>query len=94
LFRARFLELPESLVSKEMELNFYIKMLEFTDSMNQVLKRGKQEKAHQEKLIEHLMMQGPRPSSSLKKLAKVNIPSAFFGLGKAKKVKEHLLVIY
>ena len=36
-------------------------------------------------------MQGPRPSSSTKKLAKVNMPSTFSGLGKARKVKEFLL---
>ena len=37
------------------------------------------------------MMQGARPSSSTKKLAKVNMPSTFSGLGKARKVKEFLL---
>ena len=37
------------------------------------------------------MMQGARPSSSTKKLANVNMPSTFSGLGKARKVKEFLL---
>ena len=36
-------------------------------------------------------MQGARPSSSTKKLAKVNMPNNFSGLGKARKVKEFLL---
>ena len=37
------------------------------------------------------MMQGARPSSSTKKLAKVNMPSTFSRLGKARKVKEFCL---
>ena len=35
-------------------------------------------------------MQGARPFSSTKKLAKVNMPSTFSGFGKARKVKEFL----
>jgi hypothetical protein len=35
-------------------------------------------------MIELLMMQGARPSFSTKKLAKVNMPSTFPGLGKAR----------
>ena len=42
-------------------------------------------------MIDLLMMQGARSSSSTKKLAKVNMPSTFSGLGKARKVKEFLL---
>jgi hypothetical protein len=72
-------------------LKFQLKMLEFMDSMNQELKRDKDERACQNKMIELLMMQGARPSSSTKKLAKVNMPSTFSGLGKARKVKEFLL---
>ena len=66
-------------------------MLEFMDSLNQELKRMKEKKNRQERLIEHLLMQGSRPSSSTKKLAKVNMPSTFSRLGKARKVKEFLL---
>jgi hypothetical protein len=42
-------------------------------------------------MIEFLMMQGARPSFSTKKLAKVNMPRTFSGLGKARKVKECFL---
>jgi hypothetical protein len=73
------------------ESAFQMKMLEFINTVNQELKRRKEERDRQEKLIELLMMQGSRPSSSTKKLAKVNMPSTFSGLGKAKKVKEFLL---
>ena len=66
-------------------------MLEFMDTLNQELKRIKEDRIRQEKLIEHLLTQEARPSSSTKKLAKVNIPSTFSGLRKAKKVKEFLL---
>lgn len=38
-------------------------------------------------------MQGARPSSSKKKLAKINMPSIFLGIDKARKVKELLLEI-
>jgi hypothetical protein len=48
-------------------------MFEFMDYVNQELKQGEQEKACQDKLIERLIMQGPKSSSSVKKLAKVNI---------------------
>ena len=37
------------------------------------------------------MVQGPSLSSLIKKLSKLNMPSTYFGLGKAKKVKEFLL---
>ena len=36
-------------------------------------------------------MQDARPFFSTKKLAKVNMPSSFFGLEKARKLKEFLL---
>ena len=71
-------------------LSFQFKMLEFMDSMRQEIKCEKEEKAQQDKMIKLLMMQGARPSSSTKKLAKVNMPSTFFGLGTARKVKEFL----
>jgi hypothetical protein len=66
-------------------------MLEFMDIVNQELKHGKDKRARQDKMIELLMMQRARPSSSTKKLAKVNMPTTFSGLGKARKVKEFLL---
>jgi hypothetical protein len=69
-------------------LKFQLKMLEFMDSVNQELKRGKDKGVRQEKMIEFLMMQGVRPSSLTKKLAKVNMPITFSGLGKAKKIKD------
>ena len=62
------------------DVNFRIKMLEFMDNVNQELKRTQEKSARQEKLIEHLLMQGSKPSSSTKKLAKVNMPSTFSGL--------------
>jgi hypothetical protein len=37
------------------------------------------------------MVQGPSSSPLIKKLSKVNMPSTYFGLGKAKKVKEFFL---
>lgn len=89
--RSRPLESPEGVERHDPQSAFQVKMLEFMDSVNQELKRGKEERDRQERLIEHLMMQGPRPSSSTKKLAKVNMPSTFSGLGKARKVKEFLL---
>ena len=69
--------LPDPLVNLEtgdVGLSFQLKMLEFMDSMRQEIKRGKEERARQDKMIELLMMQGARPSSSTKKLAKVNMP--------------------
>ena len=80
-----------NLETGDVGLSFQLKMLEFMDSMRQEIKRGKEERARQDKMIELLMMQGARPSSSTKKLAKVNMPSTFSGLGKARKVKEFLL---
>src|ERR1700738_1744885 len=88
---ARIPNAPENLEGGDVGLKFQLKMLEFMDSVNQELKRGKEERARQDKMIELLMMQGTRPSSSTKKLAKVNMPSTFSGLGKARKVKEFLL---
>ena len=86
--------LPDPFVNLEtgdVGLNFQLKMLEFMDSMRQKIKRRKEERARQDKMIELLMMQGARPSFSIKKLAKVNMPSTLSGLGKARKVKEFLL---
>lgn len=54
--------------------------------MNQELKGGKGKKDQQDKMVKFLMMQGVRLTSSRKKLAKVNIPSTFSGLGKARKM--------
>jgi hypothetical protein len=88
---ARLPNAPESLEGGDVGLKFQLKMLEFMDSVNQELKRGKDERARQDKMIELLMTQGARPSSSTKKLAKVNMPSTFSGLGKARKVKEFFI---
>ena len=88
---ARFPHVHEGLATEDADLNFRTKMLEFMDNVNQELKRTKEKSARQERLIEHLLMQGSKPSSSTKKLAKVNMPSTFSGLGKARKVKEFLL---
>ena len=60
-------------------------MLEFMDFLNQELKQGKQERACNDKLIKCLIMQGPKSSSSVKKLAKVNMPSTFLALVKLEK---------
>ena len=65
-------------------------MLEFMDPTNQELKHRKKERAWQDKMIKFLMMQCARPSS-IKKLAKVNMPSTFSELSKARKVKEFLV---
>jgi hypothetical protein len=89
--RARLPNVPESLEGGDVGLKFQLKMLEFMNSVNQELKRGKDERARQDKMIELVMMQGARPSSLTKKLAKVNMPSTFSGLGKARKVKDHAL---
>ena len=62
-------------------------MLEFIDSMNQELKRGKEKRARQYKILEFFMMQGGRLLSSRKKLAKVHMLSILLGLGKARKKK-------
>ena len=43
-------------------------------------------------IIKLLMVQGARPSST-KKIAKINMPSTFSGLGKTRKVNEFLLKI-
>ena len=88
---ARLPDPPVNLETGDVGLSFQLKMLEFMDSMRQEIKRGKEERARQDKMIELLMMQGARPSSSTKKLAKVNMPSTFSELGRARKVKEFLL---
>ena len=88
---ARLPDPPENLKTRDVGLSFQLKMLEFMDSMRQEIKRGKEERASQDKMIKLLMLLGTRPSSSTKKLAKVNIPSTFFRLGRARKVKEFLL---
>ena len=44
-------------------------------------------------MLKLFMVQGARLPSSTKKLAKVNMPSTYFGLGKSKEVKEFLLKI-
>jgi hypothetical protein len=83
--------LSKSLVSKGLELDFDMKILELTNFMNEELRRDKKDKAFQEKLIEHLMMQSPRLSSSTKKLAKVNMQSTSSRLEKAMKEKDFFL---
>ena len=79
------------MVNKGLELDFDMKMLELTNFMNEELRQVKKDKAFQEKLIEHLMMQSPRLSSSTKKLAKVNMQSTSSRLEKAMKGKEFFL---
>ena len=59
--------------------------------VNQELKCEKEERTRQDKMIELVIMDGARPSFSTKKLAKVNMLSTFYGLSKARKVKEFLL---
>ena len=88
---ARLPNASGSLKGGDVGLKFQLKMLEFMDSMNKELKRSKEKRARQDKVIELLMMQGARPSSSTKKLAEVNMASIFLRLGKAKKVKRNLL---
>jgi hypothetical protein len=83
---ARLSNAPESLENGDVGVRFQLKMLEFVDFGNQNLKCGKDERASQDKLIELLMMQGARPSSSTKKLAKVYMLNTFLELGKANKV--------
>ena len=58
---ARLPNAPESLEGGDVGLKFQLKMLEFMDSVNQELKRGKDERARQDKMIELFMMQGARP---------------------------------
>jgi hypothetical protein len=53
---AKFPEVPKNLAKKNMELSFCIKMLEYMDFVKHELKRGKQEKACQGKLIECLII--------------------------------------
>ena len=81
---ARLPNAPESLQCGIVGLKFQFKMREFMDSVIQEFKRGKQKMARQDKIIELLMMQGARPSSSTKKLAKVNMPNIFSRLGKTR----------
>jgi hypothetical protein len=59
--------------------------------MNQEFKHGKDERAWQDKMIEFLMMNCARCCFLRKKLAKVNMPSTFLGLGKERRVKKILL---
>jgi hypothetical protein len=54
--KARLPNAPGNLEGGDVGLKFQLKMIEFMDSMNQVLKRGKNERAHQDKMIELLMM--------------------------------------
>ena len=85
------MDLPKNFEGGDIGLNYQLKMLEFMDSVNQKLKDEKKERASKGKKIELLMMQGTRPSSSTKKLTKVNIPSFFPGVDNGKKVKAFLL---
>ena len=91
--RTKFLDTPKNLEGGDVGLSFQLKMLEFMDSVNQEHKRRKEKKAQQDKIIKLFMLQGTRLSSSTKKFAKVNIPSTFSRLDKARKVKEFLLEI-
>ena len=86
IWGARLPNAPMSLESGDVGLKFQLKMLEVMDSSVASM-RG----ANKTKLVELLMMQGSRPSSSRKKLAKANMPSIFMGLGKERKVNEFVL---
>ena len=83
---ARLPNTPESLESGDVGLKFQLKILEFMDSSVASM-RG----ANKTKMVELLMMQGARPSSLRKKLAKANMASIFAGLGKAKKANKFVL---
>ena len=74
-------------------LKFEFKMLEFVDFVNLEFKHDKDKRAQQDKMIELFMMQNAISSSPTNRLAKVNMPSSFMGLGKAKKIKNILLKI-
>jgi hypothetical protein len=66
-------------------------MLKFMDFVNNELKRGKDKRARQDKMIKIFMMQHAWPFSSTKKLAKINMPIILLVFDKAKKFKESLL---
>ena len=85
---ARLPNASENLEGGDIKLKFRLKIVELMDSINQELKRGKDKRAQQDKMIELLIMQGTRPSSSTMKLTKVNMPSTFSRFGKARKVKD------
>ena len=61
-------------------LHFFLSFVHFQYSVNQEIKCGNEERACQDKMIKLLMMQGARPFSSTKKLAKVKMPSTFYDL--------------
>lgn len=90
-FGTRLPNTPENFESGNVGLKFQLKILEYVDFVNQEFKHGKEKKAPQDKMIKLIMMQGARVSSSTKMLAKVNMPSIFFGFGKAIKMKDFLL---
>jgi hypothetical protein len=56
----KFLEFPESLADKDAELSFCKKMLEFMGFVKRELKRVKQERACQDRLIECFTIQEPK----------------------------------
>ena len=80
----RLLYAYESLESINAGLKLQLKMLEYTEFINQELKRRKSKKARQDKIMEIFMMQGARLSSLTKKLAKVNMSRTLSGLGKTR----------
>lgn len=59
--------------------------------MDFVIKCGKDDMAQQGKMIKVLMMQGVRSSSSIKKLAKVDMPTTFSKLAMVRTVEKFLL---
>ena len=89
--RARLSNPPENVEDGDVGLNFQLKMLEFMDFVNQKLKGGKKKRAQQDKRIKLFIIQDARLSSSIKQLAKVIMPNIFFGLDKARKMKEFFL---
>ncbi len=78
-------ELSKGLHRNDLIMSFQMKMLEFINRVNKELKQSKKERVKQNKFIKRLMRQEARPSSLSKKLAKVNLPSAYSGFEKASK---------
>ena len=78
---------PKSFENGDVGLKSQLGVHKFMNFLNQNLKTGKDKKAQDEKMIELLMMQGVRLSSSTKKLAKVYMPSTFLRFGKEDKMK-------
>lgn len=87
----RLLNALKSLENDDVGLKLQLKMHEFIDSTYKKLKCDKEKKGQTRQNDQLLMMQGIRPSSLTKKLAKVNMSNIFLELGKAKNVKIFVL---